>query len=45
MPHPPSRGVKNWKKNKPQNTTKPVSKHLKNYLYVALLLLQLEDDL
>ncbi len=40
-----SREGQEFKKNKPPNTTKPILKHHKNSLYVALLLLEFKDDL
>jgi hypothetical protein len=42
---PQIRGLKNSKKNKPQNIINLVPEHSKNSLYVALLLLELKDDL
>jgi hypothetical protein len=42
---PPKERGSRTQKNKPQKITKPVPKHIENYLYVASLLLKFQDDL
>jgi hypothetical protein len=42
---PKVKGGQELKKNKPLNVTKPVLNHSKNSLYVAMLLIELKDDL
>jgi hypothetical protein len=42
---PKVEGIRNSNKKKSQNTTKPKSDHPKKFLYVALFLLEFENDL